>query len=238
MRIHFLVCFAFLISIVLIDADTSPQRSTFQGVSDTGNLGRKLLRSSIVDDKGNTEERAGGVSVSDFDKFKSVLSNPGKLHLANWLESGKSVDTVFTRLHLHKGGSLFYKPQFSVWGILHARDLGTKSPEMSAISALTRQYGDEHLFNILETSKTNPRTELLATKLEIKQMQQGGAWKNIFDKPEFTTWTKYVDDLNTKYPEEPTWMYSTHKKYFNDVILFKLIYAVKWSEMCTFVEFA
>ncbi|OWY99332.1 Avirulence (Avh) protein, partial [Phytophthora megakarya] len=56
------------------------------------------------------------------------------------------------------------------------------------------------------------------------------ARNNLFEKPAFTTWVKYVDDLNAKHPEKPSRMYPTLTKYFDDETLFKLTDDMKWSE--------
>ncbi|OWZ01013.1 Avirulence (Avh) protein [Phytophthora megakarya] len=93
----------------------------------------------------------------------------------------------------------------------------------------------------------DPPTLKLATKLEMDQMQHwlttrkdpdevfqllqlNMAGSNIFEKAAFPTWVKYVDDLNSKYPEDPTWMYTTLAKYVNDNVLFQMTYVAKKSE--------
>ncbi|OWY96421.1 Avirulence (Avh) protein, partial [Phytophthora megakarya] len=241
MRILYLFSLIFVASICLVDSK-KPQkvfRSEFAKIEpqSTNNNGvpiSRLLRSNSAADNRLVEERTGGLSVSGFNKIKSVFTSSKSTteKLESWLKSGKSADAVFTRLHLHDGGNLFFNPQFVVW-IKYADHLSARKPSMSAISTLTRQYGDDVLFRMIETAKMHPNTESIAKKLEVEQMQH---WltarkdpdevfrlfelnkmgrNNIFEEPEFTTWVKYVDDLNTKYPEEPTWMYSTLTKYMN-----------------------
>ncbi|OWY94602.1 Avirulence (Avh) protein, partial [Phytophthora megakarya] len=125
--------------------------------------------------------------------------------------------------------------------------LSTKFPEMSAISTLTKHYGDDFLHQIIQAAKTTrPDKEKLAIKLETEQMQRWIAirkdpdelfrifhlnWegRKVFEHPEFVTWAKYVDDVNTKHPEEPMWMYSTLTKHFNDDDLFQMMEVVKES---------
>ncbi|OWZ09200.1 Avirulence (Avh) protein [Phytophthora megakarya] len=181
--------------------------------------------------------------------FKSSKVTPEKLQ--KWLENETSADVVFTRLHLHElDRRVFDKPQqFATW-ISYADALSAKLPEMSAISILTRKFGDYDLFRMIEAAKTSSDMNIktLATELEAKQMQfwlttkkdpddifrvynlQSLRWKNIFKEPEFTHWAKYVDDLNAKYPEEPTWMYSTLTKHYKDEVLLKKIYELRWTE--------
>ncbi|OWZ06972.1 Avirulence (Avh) protein [Phytophthora megakarya] len=168
--------------------------------------------------------------------------------LEKWLEKGKSADVAFKRFHLDKPGNfLFDKPHFAVW-VGYADKLSTKFPEMSAISTLTKHYGDDFLYQIIQRAKTRrPDMENLVLKLETEQMQRWlGARKDpddlfrlfhlnmegrtVFEKPDFITWTKYVDDLNIKHPEEPIWMYSTLTKYFNDDVLFQMTNVAKDSK--------
>ncbi|OWZ09491.1 Avirulence (Avh) protein [Phytophthora megakarya] len=96
--------------------------------------------------------------------ISSSEATPEKLQ--NWLKKGKSADLVFKRLQLDKAGQrVFHNPQFATW-VQYADDLSVKTPEMSAISSLTRQYGDDVLFEMIQTAKTNPRTKGLAIKME------------------------------------------------------------------------
>ncbi|OWZ00664.1 Avirulence (Avh) protein [Phytophthora megakarya] len=177
--------------------------------------------------------------------FLTSKVTPEKLE--NWLKQGKSADVVFERLHLHAvGRRLFNEPQFNAW-VQYADELSVKIPGMSAISTLTRQYGDEVLFRMIETAKKSSDTESLATKLETQQMQHwlrsrkdpdevfhlfevDNLWGNILKKTEFTAWSKYVDNLNTNYPEEPMWMYATLSKRYDDEVLFKMIKEAKLVE--------
>ncbi|OWY94477.1 Avirulence (Avh) protein, partial [Phytophthora megakarya] len=97
---------------------------------------------------------------------------------------------------------------------------------MAAISTLTKHYGDDFLYQIIQAGKKRADMKNLALKLETEQIQHWICSKN----PEFITWTKYVDDLNINHPEEPMWMYSTLTKYFNDDVLFKMTNVAKDSE--------
>ncbi|OWY93074.1 RxLR effector protein, partial [Phytophthora megakarya] len=255
MSLFYLVCVAIVASMCLVNADTSKAfRSKFSKIEfhSKNNISisvSRLLRSHSAANSKLAEERAGGLSVPGFKIIKGLFSSSKTQaeKLESWLKSGISADAVFTHLQLGKGGNPFVKPQFVDW-IKYADDLSAKTPEMSAISTLTRQYGDDVLFRMIETAKMHPNTESIATKLEGEQMQHWLTTRkdpdevfqlfqlntmtrnNIFEKPEFTAWVKYVDDLNTKHPEEPTWMYSTLTKYLNDKVLFKLTDDMKWSE--------
>ncbi|OWZ01292.1 Avirulence (Avh) protein [Phytophthora megakarya] len=258
----YLVCIAFLVFVLVIDADSSrtgrkgiiesalqPNSSkgdTFQTTNEIDIPVARLLRTNKTSDERQREERTGGISVSAFEKFKIALMSskitPEKLE--KWLEKGKSADAAFLRFHLDKRGNfLFNKPHFAVW-VDYADKLSAKFPEMSAISTLTKHYGDDFLYRIIQAGKKRADMKNLALKLETEQMQRWlGARKDpdelfrlfhldlygrtVFEHPEFMTWAKYVDDLTSKHPEEPTWMYSTLTKYFKDDVLFKMTNVAK-----------
>ncbi|OWZ03385.1 hypothetical protein PHMEG_00024895 [Phytophthora megakarya] len=99
---------------------------------------------------------------------------------------------------------------------------------------------------MIETAKRYSDTEKLATKLEIEQMQHWlrtgkdpdevfrlfglTNWDTVFRSADFATWVKYVDNLNSKYPEELRWMYTTLSKHYNDKALFKMTNEAKGVE--------
>ncbi|POM73220.1 Avirulence protein (Avh) [Phytophthora palmivora] len=266
MPLHYLVGLTLLTFFVLIDADGSVSDTKILQSAVSNQVGfntarvdssitvTRLLRRTSVTDEEDTEEKAG-LSVSAVEKAKTMLTTskltPDQLQkkLTRWLKKGKSVDTVFMRLHLHQDGTwLLYNPRFATW-VQYADDLSAKNPTkgISAISTLTTVYGDDELYKIIEAAKRVPRTENLATKLQTELMQHwvttrkdpddifrlfnlDKARKNIFSKPEFTSWVKYVDDLNAKHPEEPTSMFSTLTKYFSDGVLLKMTEDAKWYE--------
>ncbi|OWY91186.1 hypothetical protein PHMEG_00040339, partial [Phytophthora megakarya] len=226
----------------------SSKGDTFQTTNEIDIPVARLLRTNKASDEGHTEERAGGISVSSFEKFKSAImpskGTPQKLE--KWLQKGKSADAAFKRFHLDKPGTfLFDRPHFAAW-VEYADALSAKFPEMSALSTLTKHYGDDFLYTIIQAAKKRAGMEKLAIKLETEQMQR---WitlrkdpdelfrllrlnlegRTVFEHPGFITWTKYVDDLNIKHPEEPTWMYSTLTKYFKDDDLFKMTNGAKRS---------
>ncbi|OWZ10859.1 RxLR effector protein, partial [Phytophthora megakarya] len=243
MHHHYLVCLVFLVSGVLIGADSAligPKNTLL--LPDTYKRGgiaiSRLLRTNKPPFEGDQEERVGGFSISEKVKsmFASSSGTPEKLQ--KWFEKKTSVDIVFKNLHLNKAGYPFDKPNFAAW-VDYANALSAKVPKMSAISTLTKHYGDETLYNIIQRAKTRTYTKDRAIELEAAQMQHWIKmrkdpdeifrllqlnWKGrkVFENPEFITWAKYVDDLTTKHPEEPTLMYSTLTKYFDDDVLFKM----------------
>ncbi|POM68823.1 Hypothetical protein PHPALM_14961, partial [Phytophthora palmivora] len=178
------------------------------------------------------------------DRHRGVCPDPPIARTRGMLASD---ETVFVRLHLHQDGTwLLYNPRFATW-VQYADDLSAKNPTkgISAISTLTTLYGDDALFKMIEAAKKVPSTETLATKLQTELMQHwvttrkdpddifrlfnlDKVGKNIISNPQFTSWVKYVDDLNAKHPEEPTSMFSTLTKYLRDDVLLKMTEDNKW----------
>ncbi|OWY93882.1 RxLR effector protein, partial [Phytophthora megakarya] len=125
---YYLVCLVFLVSVVVIDADSTltapkntfksalqPQKSTFQANKIDITVAR-LLRALKAPDNGHQEERAGGLSY--YEKLKSLFnfSKRTPKNLKQWLKEEKSVDIVFNKLHLDKSEYfLFDRPHFAAW---------------------------------------------------------------------------------------------------------------------------
>ncbi|OWZ14573.1 Avirulence (Avh) protein [Phytophthora megakarya] len=258
MGLHFLVRVAFLVSIALIGANSSfadrkvlhsdfPKRYKFRGTTKVDITDTRFLRGIDPPEKGYGEERTGKLSFYEKLKDAFMYSKITTEKLQKWLKNEKSADTVFMRLHLDQDDIMFYtNPRFAEW-VQYADSLSAKIPEMSAISILTNRYGDDLLYSIIQSAKESPYTNKLGLELETKQMQHWLATgkdpdevfrlfklntdvSRIFDRPQFTMWAKYVDDLNSKHPEESLWMYSTLTKYFSDDALLQITKRAKWSK--------
>ncbi|OWY96014.1 RxLR effector protein, partial [Phytophthora megakarya] len=183
MRLPFLVCLIFLVSVVFIDADTSAtnpkvlqsnlsKTARYQGASNIGIAEHRLLRSNNKSDKGFTEERTGGLPVSVSEKLKTIVT-PYQVtteKLQQWIANGKSAVAVFQRLHFNKPESPLYKRHFAEW-VKYADASSASNPKQSAISILTDKYGDYELFSIIKAAKRDELTKDIAFELETKQMQ-------------------------------------------------------------------
>ncbi|OWZ00741.1 RxLR effector protein [Phytophthora megakarya] len=186
MRHYFLVCVPLLVNVVLIDAGSSSvgpkvlqsdcsktvihQATTQNEFSHT-----RLLRSNSASSIGCTEERTGETVFEKVNKYVQVEFKSKRIpdKLQKWLQDETPVDTVFKGLQLDinkAGQSLFDNPHFTAW-IKYADTLSAKIPEMSAISSLTRRFGDDRLYNFIQRAKMNPSTQNLAKELETKQIQ-------------------------------------------------------------------
>ncbi|KAG3053718.1 hypothetical protein PI125_g25970, partial [Phytophthora idaei] len=118
----------------------------------------RLLRTRNTDDD---DERAG-LSVPTVEKLKTwfTSSNVNSQQVQNWLNEGKFAETVFARMKLTNTGlGLLYDSQFSAW-LQYVDDLNAKTSQKgsSAISTLTRQYGDDKLYEMIDEAKTISRT--------------------------------------------------------------------------------
>ncbi|KAE8983669.1 hypothetical protein PF011_g21079 [Phytophthora fragariae] len=220
--------------------------STWTGVhtaSESGISTTRFLRAgSVVDDSDDGEERAG-LSVPIAEKAKTLFSSSKVTpeRLQKWLAEGKPADTVFARMRLGKAGEfLLFRPQFTDW-LKYVDDLSAKNPAKatSALSTLTAHYGDAALYKMIEEAAKFADTKGLATKLQKEQMQYwivtakapddvfhtmnlDNVKRSILSNPKFTAWTKYVDDLNAKYPEKSALMAPALSKYYSDRALIEM----------------
>ncbi|OWZ08874.1 hypothetical protein PHMEG_00018512 [Phytophthora megakarya] len=211
---------------------------------------RLLRTSSAVDNK---DETRTGISISVLERIKTLALpskiTPEKLQgtLHGWLNKRKSADIVFKRLRLDQedGVQVFFNPLFARW-VQYTDDLNAKTPGISAISTLTKHYGEEKLVKLIDTAMGIRHMKDIASKLEEQQIQRWVAARKdpdkvfrlyslheleaetMFRSTNFAVWVKYMDEVNAKYPEAPMLMIPTLAKYFPDhVILTKMAAAPK-----------
>ncbi|KAF1785299.1 hypothetical protein GQ600_3682 [Phytophthora cactorum] len=194
-----------------------PSASSSEGfriASDATITGTRLLRCNSAGDA--SDETRAGLSVPDTEKLKSwfTSSEVTPERLQSWLNKGKSADTVFTRMHLKKAGHwTLQAPQFSTWlQYVDNMNARTSPKSTSAISTLTRQFGADELYGMIESAKFIPEIKNLATRLETDQR---------------VGHVQYVDDVNAKHPEDPVHMISTLHKYFKDDRLLAMMETAK-----------
>ncbi|KAE9319229.1 hypothetical protein PR003_g18018 [Phytophthora rubi] len=193
----------------------------------------RLLRGYNTED----EERVG-VPSSVVEKAKAmVMTTVSAEKLASWLNKGKSIDDVFTRLQLAKArDKLFDNPQFLTW-LNYADDLTAKTGrEASIIATLTAHYSDDVLAKIIGAAKQVENTQGIATRLEMSQVQgwlAGGktadevftalkldkAGDDILASPVFDTWKTYLKIFNRENPSSQTsWLASLTAHYGDDAL--------------------
>ncbi|KAL3667801.1 hypothetical protein V7S43_007352 [Phytophthora oleae] len=139
---------------------------------------------------------------------------------------------------------IFSNPQFSKW-VQYADDLSATASGKgtSAITTLTAQYGDDYLYKMLKAAKTDSSSKELASRLQSDQLERwvaidkdpdevyklydvNYAGRRLLRDPQFSAWTKYVDDLNAKH-EGAVSMIPTLRKHYSDADLFKMVEAAK-----------
>ncbi|KAG3237793.1 hypothetical protein PI124_g17234 [Phytophthora idaei] len=138
---------------------------------------------------------------------------------------------------------------FSKW-VQYVKDFKeiSNNDNVNPISTLAAKYQDEALYKLIAQAERNAEMENLASYLQVEQtrhwidkkknpseifhlfqLDKMQSRKDIFSNPEFTAWVKYVDDLNTKYPDQPVSMTPTLPKYFAEGGLLQLMWAArKW----------
>ncbi|GMF55043.1 unnamed protein product [Phytophthora fragariaefolia] len=232
-----------------LEATKVSSRASLPNLRENGvTTGRKLHRTSS--DGQNNEERMGnGVSV--IGKLKGFVSSSKITDevLQGWAAKGKPVGKVFSRLHLtNLGDYLLENPQFMAW-VKYVDDFNTMNPtkKSSVIPTLISRYGDDGLFRMVEAAKKVSATKDIAARLEAEQLQYwvaigksaddvfnvfnlAKAGKGLFTDLDFTTWIKYVDDINAKNPNKPVSTTDILIKHYNEDALAKLILLAKNTE--------
>ncbi|KAG6616796.1 Avirulence (Avh) protein [Phytophthora cinnamomi] len=147
------------------------------------------------------------------------------------------------------GDELFGNPLLTDW-VRYVDDLKEVNPtaKTSAIPTLIRQYGDDHLFELIEAATKISSTTEVAIKLRGKQLEYWAAigkapediffhnfmlaraGENIFTNPDFAAWTKYVDDFNLKNPQKATSPIPILMKYYADGRVPEMIVLAKKAE--------
>ncbi|KAI9909082.1 hypothetical protein PsorP6_014814 [Peronosclerospora sorghi] len=112
--------------------------------------------------------------------------------------------------------------------------------ELSVIPTLTRYFGDDTLFKILDTAANDPRFKTLARILQTDQVE---FWKkthkdpeevfrilglaneemNLFQDSHFLTWVTYVEDFNASNPPKHRSILSMITKYHEVAVLLRQI---------------
>ncbi|KAK1943979.1 hypothetical protein P3T76_005375 [Phytophthora citrophthora] len=239
MHLHYLVIIAIVIFIV-----ASPATVFAHTARDSATSTSRTLRTRYTLD----EERTGtGISVSTSEKLTTLLksSKVTDQQLRKWLQKGKSADDVFYRMKLAKTDTwIFSNPLFSKW-IQYADDLSATASGKgtSAISTLTAQYGDDKLYNMLKMGERHSDSKELASRLRADQVERwvkirkdpsevykiyelNHAGGRLLRNPQFSSWAKYVDDLNSK-KEGAVSMIPTLRKFYSDADLFTMVEAAK-----------
>ncbi|ETO85872.1 hypothetical protein F444_00539 [Phytophthora nicotianae P1976] len=163
-----------------------------------------------------------------------------------WITNLKTPDVVFMYLTLNKAGEkVFENPLWSMYTkYLDHFNKVVPMNQTTMISAFARNYDKEALAKILIAAKKDLRTERLASKLYIEQIQRWLTTKDppdqifkalkldevtddIFTSPLFNTWSTYLDDFNAKFPDEKVSMIDTFRTNSDDAFLAKMFVNAK-----------
>ncbi|EGZ07987.1 hypothetical protein PHYSODRAFT_288783 [Phytophthora sojae] len=206
---------------------------------------QRFLRTPYTEDD-SIEER--GISTV-VEKTKALLSSSkvSEQTLERWVRNDKSPKKALIRLKLDKAGDkLLEKPQFETWA-KYMTMLNKENPEAAMISTLRTRYSDDVLSQMTITAETASGTKEMAARLQAGQRSVWmSEWKSaddvfkllklnvnkadrkLFANPQFTVWTKYVDDLNGGETKKAnSVIVSTLTDHHGDEGLAKLIRAAK-----------
>eukprot|EP00644_Phytophthora_capsici_P004518 jgi/Phyca11/110854/e_gw1.19.467.1 len=241
MHLYYLVSIT-IVTFIAVTTEAFSTVSTSRVSAHTVRDTNVSLRTRDVGDSDDEERAKGGISVPISEKLAAVFksSKVSDENLKEWLDKGISADIVFYRMKLRKAHTwIFSHPQFQKW-VQYADDLSatTSGKGTSAISTLTAQFGDDELYQILKFAKMQSASDELASKLQAEQVKYwvrigkdpdevfkiynlNDAGGHLLRNPQFSAWTQYVDDLNTKH-EGAISIIPTLRKYYSDADLFKM----------------
>ncbi|POM78959.1 RxLR effector family protein, partial [Phytophthora palmivora] len=186
------------------------------------------------------------IAAQKIPKTQALATQLHTRQLNYWLASNKKPADVYKLMMLDKAGDkLVENPQFMTW-LSYLDDFNAKfhGKAQSRISILSTIYGDEALSTMLLQARHVRSVADIATKLHSEQIQRLLAAKtspvavfkilmldksgeNLFYNPMFSTWAKYVDDLNMKTANKKTPLLSALKNHYNKEDLAKMIDAAK-----------
>ncbi|EGZ07975.1 hypothetical protein PHYSODRAFT_288779 [Phytophthora sojae] len=238
MRLQFVVL---LVASVVIATTDATSGSSFATIRDDTPAERSLRISGI---SASDEERGGPVAL---EKVKTQLptSTITEKTLARWAQNNKFPKKALIRLNLYSAGDKFFKkPEFEKW-VTYMTLLHKQNAEAAVISTLMTRYPDDALSQMLIAAKKVAGTEAIATKLLTEQarvwsssgksadevfglFQLTKAGDKLLDNPQFTAWTKYVDDLNKNNVEKANaMMTSALATHYTDEALATMVVAGK-----------
>ncbi|KAH7487767.1 hypothetical protein KRP22_013538 [Phytophthora ramorum] len=192
-----------------------------------------------------------------FKILEVAMTAPGTQSLATKLRADQIAHWAVSEKHPRDVLKIFAadktpvaKSNFEDWA-KYVDNFNIKYPDeqisqASMLSTLTTAYGDESLFKILEAAKQTPSTQSLASKLQADQIEHwvvsGKAPRDVLRmfankgagaKTDFVDWVKYVDNFNTKHPNEPistASMVSSLANQYGDYDLFRILQEAKRSQ--------
>ncbi|KAG1684888.1 hypothetical protein DVH05_010182 [Phytophthora capsici] len=138
------------------------------------------------------------------------------------------------------GDDLLASPQ---WKVLtqYVTMLDKSKVDENLVWALIRRYGTDGIPSVLAAAKKVPGTKDVATRLEATQMKGwldsadpspenilkllklGNGADKVFETAQFATWTKYLDEFNTKFPNKKTSQVRVFVRVYGEGNLMKML---------------
>ncbi|OWZ17527.1 Avirulence (Avh) protein [Phytophthora megakarya] len=184
------------------------------------------------------------IAAKNNPETKTMATKLQAEQVASWLSKDKSADDVFTLLQLNKAtGNQLDAREFMLWS-KYLDDLKIPNKETTMLSTMSAHYGDDVVSEMLIAAKKTTSTASIARKLQTEQLrlwlkqkksaddvftmlQLNKADDALFDIPEFTLWSKYLDDLDVKFPRKEMTMVSTLATHYSDEAMINLINSAK-----------
>ncbi|OWZ24719.1 Avirulence (Avh) protein [Phytophthora megakarya] len=188
------------------------------------------------------------IAAKKVDNTKDIATKLQAEQLRVWGIQGKSADDVLGLLQLKTKGTLpnlRESPQFHSW-LLYVR--GGKNPEETIVSTLSKYYNKDA---VIKMFKKKPSTQQSTTKIlggesqawtdmrisadkafnTLSISKEAGKLDDIVRNPQFTSWTKQVDELTANDPKKTNaLLVSTLTTYYTDEGLFKMLNSAKNGE--------
>ncbi|POM75861.1 Avirulence protein (Avh) [Phytophthora palmivora] len=252
MRVRYaaLATFVFVANVVGAAKATKHHIDTYDLVRQLPEFRRNIATTSLLrgDNAATTRDEERGLPESIIEKAKTAFTatEVTETTLKSWLNKGKSIDDVFTRMRLTQAGDkIFDNPQFFTW-LKYADDLSAAKPEKapSVVATLTAHYGDDVLLRILQAAAKVKKHKEVAVTLEKAQVQRwlvGGesvddvfrllkldkAGADVFSSPMYNTWATYLKIFNGENPTKKANMYGVLRAHYSDDVLSKIFEAGK-----------
>ncbi|KAG6964139.1 hypothetical protein JG688_00007832 [Phytophthora aleatoria] len=184
------------------------------------------------------EERVFGFKLGFIDDIIENMSLSPQFK--EMLNKRTSADKAYKAFKVDKvTDDLLASAQWKEWA-LYISKLNKNDPEESLAAAMTVAYGGDGFAKIVAKAAKDPNTKELAAKLEAGQLSRWSGLDsspdaifkvlklqektdNIFDSPQFATWTSYLKAYNQKHPTKQVSELSVFTKSYGEEGFIKLL---------------
>ncbi|KAG3140905.1 hypothetical protein PC128_g25089 [Phytophthora cactorum] len=184
------------------------------------------------------EERVFGFKLGFIDDIIENMSLSPQFK--EMLNKRTSADKAYKAFKVDKvTDDLLASAQWKEWA-LYTSKLNKNDPEESLAAAMTVAYGGDGFAKIVAKAAKDPNTKELAAKLEAAQLSRWSGLDsspdaifkvlklqektdNIFDSPQYATWTSYLKAYNQKHPTKQVSELSVFMKSYGEEGFIKLL---------------